>query len=187
MPILIIFLGLLIAAAVFTLFLYNSLVSKRTHVDEGWSDIDIQLKRRYDLIPNLIETVKGAAAHERETLESVTNARTNAMNAEKSGDPKAMGAAENMLSGTLKTLFAVSENYPALRANENFLNLQNTLTDTENKIQAARRFYNSQVSDLNIAVEKFPAVLIAGALGFKKRDFFEIEDKEERENVEVKF
>ncbi len=187
MPILIGFLGLLIVVAVFILFLYNSLVAKRTHVNEGWSDIDVQLKRRYDLIPNLIETVKGAAAHERETLESVTNARANAMNAEKTGDPKKMAAAENMLSGTLKTLFAVSENYPALRANENFLNLQNTLTDTENKIQAARRFYNSLVRDLNIAVKKFPAVLIANTLGFKKRDFFEIENAVERENVEVKF
>lgn len=187
MPILIALLGLIILTALFALFLYNSLVSKRTRVDEGWSDIDIQLKRRYDLIPNLIETVKGAAAHERETLESVTNARANAIHAEKSGDPKAIGSAENMLSGALKTLFAVSENYPALRANENFLNLQNTLTDTENKIQAARRFYNSQVSSLNISIEKFPAVLFAGALGFQKRDFFEIENGAERENVEVKF
>lgn len=183
---LIIILGIVILIAGWILVLYNMLITKRNRVDEGWSDIDVQLKRRYDLIPNLIETVKGAAAHERETLESVTKARTAAMSAQASGDPKKIAQTENMLSSTLKSIFALSENYPALRANENFLHLQQELTDTENKIQAARRFYNGQVRDFNTAIQKFPAVLVAGMLTFKKYDFFEAAEGE-RENVQVKF
>ena len=185
MTALIVILGIVILIAIWVLVLYNLLVTKRNRVDEGWSDIDVQLKRRYDLIPNLIETVKGAAAHEKETLMAVTEARTAAMTAQKSGDPKAIAASENMLSSTLKSIFALSENYPALRANENFLELQRELSDTENKIQAARRFYNGQVRDFNTAIQKFPAVLIAGMLTFKKYDFFEAVG-EERENVQVK-
>ncbi len=187
MPIAIFFLGLLIVLAVFTLFLYNSLVTKRNRVNEGWSDIDVQLKRRHDLIPNLVESVKGYASHEKETLTAVIEARNMAMGAQQKGDAKGLANAENMLTGALKSIFALSENYPALRANENFLNLQNELSDTENKVQAARRFYNGQVRDFNTAVEKFLAVMIAGMLGFKKRDFFELDDKSERENPEVKF
>ena len=187
MPIAIFFLAVLIILAVFALFLYNSLVTKRNRVNEGWSDIDVQLKRRHDLIPNLVESVKGYASHEKETLTAVVEARNMAMSAQKSGDAKGLAQAENALSGALKTIFALSENYPALRANENFLHLQQELTDTENKIQASRRFYNGQVRDFNTAIEKFPAVLIASAIGFKKRDFFELDDKSERENPEVKF
>ena len=164
--------------------LYNRLIVLRNRVKEAWSDIEVQLKRRYDLIPNVVQSVKGYAIHERELFEKVTEARTAAISA-KGTEEKA--EAENMLSGALKTLFAVSENYPDLKANTNFLDLQRELADTENKIQAARRFYNGNVRDLNIKLEVFPTNLIAGALGFKKRDFFEIEDEKERENVEVKF
>ncbi|OGF20866.1 hypothetical protein A2Y83_04220 [Candidatus Falkowbacteria bacterium RBG_13_39_14] len=178
---------LLAAAIILILWLiaiYNGLIRSKNRTEEAWSDIDVQLKRRYDLIPNLINTVKGYAAHEKELFEKVTQARTQAMGA---GSPKDKAAAENALSGTLKSLFAVAENYPNLKANENFAKLHDELSDTENKIQAARRFYNGNVRDLNIKLEVFPTNLIAGALGFKKRDFFEIEDEKERENVEVKF
>jgi LemA protein len=145
----------------------------------------VQLKRRYDLIPNLINTVKGYASHERETLESVTEARTQAMNATTTEEQV---RSENMLTSTLRSLFAVAENYPDLKANANFLELQRELSDTENKIQAARRFYNTNVRDLNIKVEIFPSNLIAGMFGFTKRDFFEIEEGSvEAEPVEVKF
>lgn len=182
---------ILIIAAVIVLWLitiYNSLVRSRTRANEAWSDIDVQLKRRYDLIPNLIETVKGYAAHEKNVLESVTNARANAINAENSGDPKKVDEAENMLSGALKSLFAVSENYPDLKANTNFLELQRELADTENKIQAARRFYNSTVTNLNIKIETFPTNLIAGMFGFVKKEFFGLDaTPAEREVVKVKF
>ncbi len=164
--------------------IYNGLVKLRNRTDEAWSDIDVQLKRRYNLIPNLIETVKGYAKHERELFEKVTKARTAAMGAQ---DPSERAEKENILSGTLKSLFAVSENYPDLKANQNFLELQRELTDTENKIQAARRFYNGNVRDINIKIEQFPNNLIAGALGFKKRDFFEVEGEVEREPVKVEF
>lgn len=166
---------------------YNSLVKNRNQVDEGWSDIDVQLKRRYDLIPNLIETVKGYASHEKELFENVTKARSQAMQAEKSGDTKALGQAENMLSGTLKSLFAVSENYPDLKADQNFAKLQDELSDTENKIQASRRFYNGVVRDFNTKVQQFPTNMISGMFGFAAREFFEIEDEAQRENVAVKF
>ncbi|PIR47306.1 hypothetical protein COV06_04465 [Candidatus Uhrbacteria bacterium CG10_big_fil_rev_8_21_14_0_10_50_16] len=178
--------GLIIVLGLATLVFYNLLITKRNRVDEAWSDIDVQLKRRHDLIPNLIETVKGAASHERETLEAVVKARAAAMTAQASKDPKAIAESENTLSGTLKSIFALSENYPALRANENFLELQRELSDTENKLQASRRFYNGQVRDFNTAIQKFPGVLIAGALSFKKYEFFGATE-EERENVQVKF
>lgn len=160
----------------------------RTQVQEAWSDIDVQLKRRYDLIPNLIETVKGYAAHEKGVLESVTNARANALNAENSGDPSRVNEAENMLSGALKSLFAVSENYPDLKANTNFLELQRELSDTENKIQASRRFYNSVVTKLNIAIDSFPGGLVGKMFHFEKKEFFGLDATPvEREPVKVKF
>jgi len=165
-------------------FVFNGLVIRKNRVAEAWSDIEVQLKRRYDLIPNLIETVKGYAAHEKTVLENVTQARTLAMGAT---DPKAKLQANEMLSNTLKSLFAVAENYPQLKANENFLQLQNELVDTEDKIQAARRFYNANVRDYNIAIQVFPANLIASAFGFKAKELFEVENLEEKEAVKVKF
>ncbi len=182
----IVILAIVILVGLYALFLYNSLVSRRNRVDEGWSDIDVQLKRRHDLIPNLVESVKGYASHEQETLTKVIEARNVAMAAQASGDKKALAGAENMLSDTLKSIFALSENYPALRANENFLHLQQELTDTENKIQASRRFYNGQVRDYSIAIQKFPAMMFAKALGFGEREFFEA-DEAERETPQVKF
>lgn len=170
--------------AVVVVLMYNNLVRLRQRMKEAWSDIDVQLKRRYDLIPNLVETVKGYASHERELLERVTEARTRAMGA---SNTKEKADAENMLSGTLKTLFAVSENYPQLKANENFLELQRELSDTENKIQAARRFYNGNVMELNTKVESFPTNIVAGMFGFKQEDFFELEEEAAKEPVQVKF
>lgn len=163
--------------------IYNGLVKSKNRVDEAWSDIDVQLKRRYDLIPNLINTVKGYAAHEKELLEKVTEARANAMNA---SGPHDKQDAENMLSGTLKSLFAVAENYPDLKANQNFLELQRELTDTEDKIQASRRFYNGNVRDLNIKIESFPTNVVASMMHFTKREFFEIEESE-KQPVKVEF
>lgn len=163
---------------------YNGLITLRNRVDEAWSDIDVQLKRRYDLIPNLVNTVKGYATHEGQTLEKVIAARNAAMSAT---NPHAKAEAENALSGTLKSLFALSESYPDLKANQNFLSLQNELTDTENKILASRRFYNGNVRDFNTKLQVFPTNIIANALGFTKRDFFEVDAEEERKNVEVKF
>ncbi len=171
------------AIILWAILAYNSLITLRNRTDESWSDIDVQLKRRYDLIPNLVETVKGYATHERELFEKVTQARTSAMNA-KTIDEKSK--AENVLSGTLKTLFAVSENYPQLKASENFLKLQDELSDTENKIQAARRFYNGNARDFNIKQETVPSNMIAQAFGFKKAEFFEIEE-EQKEPVKVNF
>lgn len=167
--------------------MYNGLIRLKNRVAEAWSDIDVQLKRRYDLIPNLIETVKGYAKHESETLEKVVNARNAAMQAQSGGDAKAQAEAENALSSTLKSIFALSESYPDLKANQNFLELQKELSDTENKIQASRRFYNTNVRDFNTKLQIFPTNVIAGMLGFEARDFFEIEDKQERENVKVTF
>lgn len=164
--------------------IYNRMVKLKNRAKEAWADIDVQLKRRYNLIPNLVETVKGYAAHESQVFEKVTEARTRAMGAK---NPKEKGEAENFLSGTLKTLFAVSENYPQLQASQNFLELQRELTDTEDKIQAARRFYNGNVRDLNIKIETFPNNMIAGPLGFKKMDLFELKEPEKRESVQVKF
>jgi len=155
--------------------IYNKLVRLRTQATEAWSDIDVQMKRRYDLIPNLIETVKGYMTHERETLEGVTSMRTAAMGAT---NPAEQAKAENMLTDTLKSLFAVAENYPDLKANENFMELQRELSDTENKIQASRRFYNANVRDLNIAIETFPSNIFAKMFGFVQREFFELDEAE---------
>ena len=163
---------------------YNGLIKFRNRTDEAWSDIDVQLKRRYDLIPNLIETVKGYAAHEKSVLEEVTQARTMAMGAQ---NPEARDKAENALSGALKSLFAVAENYPNLKANENFLELQRELSDTENKIQAARRFYNGNVRDFNTKIQSFPTNLLARMFGFKKYDFFGLEEEAAKEPVKVAF
>lgn len=177
----------LVAAVFWLIFTYNRFVALRNRVKEAWSDIDVQLKRRYDLIPNLVETVKGYASHERELLEKVTQARARAITAEQSGNPKEIGQAENFLSSTLKSLFAVSENYPDLKASVNFLELQRELTDTEDKVQAARRFYNGNVMELNNKVESFPANIVASRFNFKQAEFFEIEEVSAREPVKVNF
>ncbi|MFH0969025.1 MAG: LemA family protein [Patescibacteria group bacterium] len=177
---------LIIILAVLVLWIivtYNGLIRLKNRVDEAWSDIDVQLKRRHDLIPNLINTVKGYAAHEKELFEKVTAARAAAISAQ---TPQDKEKAENMLSGTLKSLFAVAEAYPDLKANQNFLELQRELTDTENKIQASRRFYNGNVRDFNTKSETFPTNIFAGMLHFVKREFFQA-DASEKENVEVKF
>lgn len=165
---------------------YNGLVRLRNQTNEAWSDIDVQLKRRYDLIPNLVETVKGYAGHEKELFTKVTEARAAAMGAT---TPAAKGHAENLLTGALKSLFAVAENYPTLRASENFAKLQDELSDTENKIQASRRFYNGNVRDLNTRIESFPTNIIANLFNFGKREFFELEEAEAaaKEPVPVKF
>lgn len=162
---------------------YNGLITRRNRVSESWSDIDVQLKRRYDLIPNLVESVKGYMTHERETLEKVTAARTQAMGAKTLAEH---AKAENMLSETLKSLFAVSENYPDLKASQNFLQLQDELSDTENKIQAARRFYNQNVLDYNTKIQSVPANIVAGMFSFKPREFFELTEPAAREPVKVK-
>ena len=186
MTLLYIVLGISAALVLFVIFSYNRFVSLTNRVKEAWSDIDIQLKRRYDLIPNLVETVKGYMTHERATLDSVTLARSKAMNA---SAPAEKAAAENVLSGTLKTLFALSENYPDLKANTNFLELQRELSDTENKIQAARRFYNSVVQDLQNALQSFPSNLIGSTFGFQARDFFALDENQTaaREPIKVSF
>ncbi|EKE18892.1 MAG: hypothetical protein ACD_9C00205G0007 [uncultured bacterium] len=178
-----IFLIIIALLVVVGISIYNGLITLKNRVDEAWSDIDVQLKRRYDLIPNLINTVKGYATHEKDLFERVTAARTAAMSA---NTPAEKEQTENMLSGTLKSLFAVSENYPDLKANQNFLELQRELTDTENKIQASRRFYNANVRDLNTKIETFPSNIIAGMLNFTKREFFAA-DEAEKENIKVQF
>jgi len=165
--------GVLVLLAIWFIFVYNDLIALRNRVEEAWSDIEVQMKRRYDLIPNLVETVKGYARHEDSVFTKVTEARTAAMGA-KTMDEHA--EAENMLSQTLKSLFAVSENYPQLRASDNFLDLQRNLTDAEDKIQASRRFYNGNVRDFNTKLQVFPTNLIAGMFGFTKRDFYDAPD-----------
>ena len=162
---------------------YNSLVRNRNRVDNAWSQIDVQLKRRHDLIPNLIETVKGYAAHERGTFEAVTNARANAINAQ---GPEQTAAAENQLTGALKSLFAVAEAYPDLKANQNFLQLQEELTATEDKVAYARQFYNDSVLNYNTKIQSFPTVILAGMFNFDKRDFFDAEPGD-TEPVQVQF
>ncbi len=179
--------AVVVALAFIVIGMYNSLIKLKNRVEEAWSDIDVQLKRRHDLIPNLVSTVKGYAKHEEGTFTKVTEARTVAMSAQASGDAKAQAEAENMLSSTLKSIFALSEAYPDLKANTNFLELQKELSDTENKIQASRRFYNGNVRDFNTKLQVFPTNMIANMLGFKERDFFEIEDVKEKENVKVEF
>ncbi len=176
---------IIVAIVAVAAIIYNSLIRSRYRVDEAWADIEVQLKRRYDLIPNLVNTVKGYAAQESGVLERVTQARTQAMGAK---TPEEMAKDENQLSGTLKSLFAVAENYPDLKSNQNFMQLQADLTDTENKIQAARRFYNGNVRDYNTKIEVFPTNLFASMLGFAKRNFFDIDDNgPEQQPVEVKF
>jgi len=176
--------AILIIIVLWIVLSYNGLVQTRNRAQEAWSDINVQLKRRYDLIPNLVESVKGYMTHEASVFENVTKARSQAMQA--TGAAKA--DAENMLSGTLKSLFAVAENYPQLKANENFLSLQSELTDTEDKIQAARRFYNGMVRDLNTKIQVFPTNIFAGMFGFKKMDFFGSDLSEaEKQPVAVKF
>ncbi|MFA6393476.1 MAG: LemA family protein [Patescibacteria group bacterium] len=183
MEITLIVLGVLAVLAIALIGLYNGLVRLKVRVDEAWSDIDVQLKRRYDLIPNLVETVKGYAKHERETLDSVIKARNAAMSA---GGAEEKAKAENALSQTLKSIFALAEAYPDLKANQNFLELQRELTDTEDKIMAARRFYNGNVRDFNTKLQVFPTNLIGNMLGFKVREFFAA-DEAEKEAVKVKF
>jgi len=184
--ILILFLALLLVL-LWPVFAFNSLVKLKNRCQEAWADIDVQLKRRYDLIPNLVETVKGYASHEKELFEKVTQARAAAMTARESGNLNQMAEAENQLAQTLKTLFAVAENYPDLKASQNFLELQKELTDTEDKIMYARRFYNANVRDLNTKIESFPTNIIANIFGFKKMDLFGTEAPEEREAPKVSF
>lgn len=172
---LIIAIGAVALLVVFVIYIYNSLVRSNVRVEEAWSDITVQLKRRYDLIPNLVTTVKGYAKHEREVFENVTETRSNAIKAE---GVKEQAEAENQFQAALRSLFAVSENYPDLKADQNFRALQDELVDTEDKIQAARRFYNGAARDLNIKIKTFPNILFAGPLGFKVREFFEVEEGE---------
>ncbi len=160
-----------IALALIVALIYNGLIRVKVRTDEAWSDISVQLKRRYDLIPNLVSTVKGYAAHEKTVLEDVTKARTQALGAKTVGEA---AQADNQFQAALKSLFAVAENYPQLRASENFQQLQEEVTDTEDKIQAARRFYNGAVRDLNIKIQSFPTNILAGTMGFKRREFFEV-------------
>lgn len=183
-PILWIIVAILVVILFWIITNFNSLVVLKNRAKEAWADIDVQLKRRYDLIPNLVETVKGYATHERELFEKVTQARVSAMSAT---GLKNKAEAENVLSDTLKSLFAVSENYPDLKASQNFLELQRELTDTEDKIQAARRFYNTNVRDLNIKIEVFPANIIANIFGFKQMELFQTANEAERQPVGVKF
>ena len=174
------------AIVIWLVYTYNRFVTLTNRTEEAWSDIDVQMKRRYDLIPNLVETVKGYATHEAGTLQKVTEARTKAMGAQTVAEH---AEAENMLTGALKSLFAVSEAYPDLKANTNFMELQRELSDTENKIQAARRFYNGVVQELQNAIEMFPSNFVGSMFGFKTREFFELGEGEQaaREPVKVKF
>jgi LemA protein len=183
-PILII-IGLVVLVGLYAVGVYNGLVRKRQNVRESWSAIDTELRRRYDLIPNLVETVKGYATHERETLENVIKARNAAIS--NNGTPADQAQSENMLSGALRQIFALSEAYPQLQANQNFSDLQAQLNETETRISQARRFYNANVRELNTAVEMFPSSIFAGMFNFKPEDYFEIEDAAARENVQVKF
>jgi len=180
----IIILGLLVLLVVLGIGMYNSLVRLKVQTDNAWADIDVQLKRRYDLIPNLVETVKGYAGHEKGTLEAVINARNRAMNATSPGDK---AQAENMLSGALKSLFALAEAYPQLRAIESFTSLQNSLSQIEDTVQNARRYYNAVVRDLNTKIQQFPTNIFANMLGFKPREFFEVTAPAEREAPKVSF
>lgn len=176
-------LGILALVILFIWSLYNSLITMSTQINEAWSQIDVQLKRRTDLIPNIVSSVKGYAKHEKSVFENVTKARSAMMNAE---SPQTMAKASDGLSSALKSLFAVAENYPQLKANENFVQLQNQLTDTEDKIAYSRQFYNSTVTDFNVKVRVFPNTILAGMLGFKEKPFFKTESAEQ-EAVKVQF
>ena len=178
-----IIIGLIVLGILYVWLLYNSLVTAKLRVRESWSQIDVQLKRRSDLIPNLIETVKGYAKHEKEVFENVTKARSALVSAK---GPKEAAQAENMLTGALKSLFAVAEAYPDLKASQNFLDLQDELSDTETKIAASRQFYNSVVLEYNTKIKVFPNVMLAQTFGFTPEEFFEAEERE-RKKVEVKF
>jgi LemA protein len=169
-------LGIVILVLLWLVFSYNGLVTMRNRTQEAWSEIDVELKRRHDLIPNLVNTVSGYMGHERGTLEAVTNARANAVSAGATGDPAKIGQAENVLSQSLRSLFAVSENYPDLKAISAFTNLQENLTSTEDKLEFSRRFYNGNVRDYNTRLQSFPASLIAGSLGFKPFGFFQADE-----------
>jgi LemA protein len=175
--------GIVLVAIVWIIAVYNGLITLKNRVSEAWSDIDVQLKRRYDLIPNLVETVKGYAKHEADTMEKVIQARAAAMGA---GTTHDKAAAENMLTGALKSLFAISEAYPDLKASQNFMQMQDDLKDAEDKIQASRRFYNANVRDFNTKIQVFPNNVVAGKLNFTSYEFFEAEEGE-RANVAVKF
>lgn len=177
-------LGVLVLLAFLLVGLYNSLVRLNVQCDNAWADIDVQLKRRYDLVPNLVESVKGYAAHEKGTLEAVINARNRAMSA---AGPAEKAQAENVLSGALKSLFALAEAYPQLRAVESFTSLQSSLSEIEDTVQNARRYYNAVVRDLNIKIQQFPTNMVAGMLGFKTREFFELTAAAEREAPKVSF
>jgi len=176
MTLLYIVLGVIVLAILYGIVTYNALVSLRTRTQEAWSDIEVQMKRRYDLIPGLVETVKGYMTHEAGTLEAVVAARNKAMS--DTGSPGHQAETENMLQHALKSLFALAESYPDLKANQNFMQLQADLTDTENRINMSRRFYNGSVRDLNVKIEQFPSNLVAGQFGFAKAEFFELDDAE---------
>ncbi len=178
--------AIIVIVAIFVVVMYNGLVRSRNRIDNAYSQIDVQLKRRYDLIPNLVETVKGYAAHEKSTFEAVTAARANAISAQEGGSPAQQAQAENALSGTLKSLFAVAEAYPDLKANQNFLNLQEELTSTEDRIAYARQFYNDSVLTYNNNIQTFPRSLLAGMFSFDKREYFE-GDPEATGPVKVEF
>ena len=170
-----IILGIVVVVAIYAIVLYNRMVSLRQVVNQAWADISVQLKQRHDLVPNLVETVKGYAAHERGTFEAVTQARNAAVAA---SSPDAQAKAENVLTGALRQLFAVAEAYPDLKANQNFLQLQSDLSDLENKIAAARRFFNNAVQEFNTAIQSFPMVVIAGPMGFTQRTFYDVDESE---------
>lgn len=178
---------IIVVAIAFFVMTYNGLITLRTRSDEAWSDIDVQLKRRHDLIPNLMETVKGYAKHESDVFQKVTEARTQAISGSANASPAAQAQSENVLNQALKSVFAVAESYPELKADTNFLKLQEELAATEDKIQASRRFYNANVRDLNTKIDIFPSNIIAGMFSFKKKEFFELADASERENVKVSF
>ena len=182
-----IILAIIVVAGFFLVAMYNRLVTLRQRVREAWSDIDVQLKRRYDLIPNLVETVKGYAAHEKGVFESVTQARANAIAAGATGSPEQRAQAENVLTGALRSVFAVAEAYPQLQASQNFRDLQENLTATEDKIAFARRFYNGNVRDYNTGLQTFPTNILAGMFGFTVEQYFELADAKERETPKVSF
>ena len=179
-----IIIALIVVIAFIAVGIYNGLIKLRNTSEQAWSDVDVQLKRRYDLIPNLVETVKGYASHEKETFEKVVQARNQAMNA---SNPEAKGQAENFLTSTLKSLFALAEAYPDLKANQNFLDLQDELSKIEEQIQLARRYYNAVVRDLNTKIETVPSNIIANMFNFEKREYFELDSEEERQTPQVSF
>ena len=187
MTVIYVLIGFGLAVGLYVILTYNGLVSLKNRVSEAWSDIEVQMKRRYNLIPNLIETVKGYMSHERETLESVTRLRGEAL--ANQGSPDAQARSENMLAGALKSLFALAENYPDLKANQGFLDLQDDLAEVEDKIQAARRYFNGSVRDLNVKIEQFPSNLVANSFKFVQAGFFELDeaDAAARQPVKVAF